>query len=470
MSSMRKKRTTVFIGSSIEGLGIAQAMQLELEYEAICTIWYQGVFGLSKGTLQSLYEALPNFEFAILVLTPDDLAIYRDQVVQLPRDNVLFEMGLFMGHLGPERVFIVYCDDGQTKLPSDLAGIGLAKFHKPEGTKKISSYATNDLLPLIGPVGSKIRIAIQKIQSEQPIDVMVHYIVPSLSYSGYYAHFQSRLETELSKIKNLSWHYHPPRGDSPEDIYLELSEILKIMRPNDGVILVPRNLNNPQLLNQFEELLDQNPSGKIILIDQQPPSNVLRSARTFFVGPDNRKIGILAAFKLHNTLKNMDGAIFYGFEGPGGHARIQGFIDGVNFFEQDPDIEIVKIKDVNRIENFPSVKHIIRSCPPDRPVGIFSGNDETAFAVLRCIEEENRKQIFIIGCDATREMQFAVDTMSTGALATIDTKLNEQAVKVLQVINGRAVDLQIPELYPVSIEFQRLLKDVKFREFWEESS
>lgn len=467
---MQEKRTTVFIGSSKEGLGIAQAIQLELEADAICTIWYQGVFGLSKGTLQSLYDALPNFEFAILVLTPDDLVVFRDQVVQLPRDNILFELGLFMGHLGPERVFVVYCDDGQTKLPSDLAGISLAKFRKLDETRKISSYLTNELLPLLGPAGSKIRMAIQKIKSQQSIDVTVHYIVPSLSHNDYYARFQGRLETELSKIKNISWYYHPPKGDSPQDIYLELAEILKIMRFNDAVILVPKKLNDPQLLNQFEELLDQNPSGKIILIDQQPPSNVLRFDRVSFVGTNNRKVGIFAAFKLHNKLKNMDEALYYGIEGPGGHARIQGFIDGVNFFDPDADVEVVKLKDADRIENLPYVRHIIRSCPPDRPAGVFSGNDETAFAVLRCIEEENRKQIFVVGCNATREMRFAVDTASSCALATIDTKLDQQAVKVLQVISGIAVDLQIPELYPVSIEFQKLLRDEKFKAFWESSS
>ena len=83
-----------------------------------------------------------------------------------------------------------------------------------------------------------------------------------------------------------------------------------------------------------------------------------------------------------------------------------------------------------------------------------------------CIEEENRKQIFVVGCDATREMRFAVDTTSSCALATIETKLDQQAAKILQVISGIAVDLQIPELYPVSMEFQKLLRDEKFKAFW----
>ncbi len=45
-----------------------------------------------------------------------------------PRDNVLFELGLFMGALGREHTFIVHCHDEQLDLPSDLAGVAVERF------------------------------------------------------------------------------------------------------------------------------------------------------------------------------------------------------------------------------------------------------------------------------------------------------------------------------------------------------
>ncbi len=121
-------RPRVFIGSSTEGLKIAETIQLLLDRYCEATIWSQGVFGLSSGTLESLVLALDNFDFAILVLTPDDMINSRGQENQSPRDNVLFELGLFVGGLGRNRTYIVYQRDTSIKLPSDLAGITMATF------------------------------------------------------------------------------------------------------------------------------------------------------------------------------------------------------------------------------------------------------------------------------------------------------------------------------------------------------
>jgi Predicted nucleotide-binding protein containing TIR-like domain len=73
-------------------------------------------------------RAVGGFDFAILVLTPDDLVERRGAQGQQPRDNVLFERGLFMGRLGRERTFIVHGRGVELNLPSDLAGIQPATF------------------------------------------------------------------------------------------------------------------------------------------------------------------------------------------------------------------------------------------------------------------------------------------------------------------------------------------------------
>ena len=135
---MASNRPVMFIGSSKEGLPAAKALQVNLDDAADVVLWSQGIFGLSEGTLESLVERLDDFDFAILVLTPDDVAITRGEAAQLPRDNVLLELGLFMGRLGRERCFVVYDRTKPIKLPSDLAGVTPATFQL---------HASGDVVP-----------------------------------------------------------------------------------------------------------------------------------------------------------------------------------------------------------------------------------------------------------------------------------------------------------------------------------
>jgi len=150
---MSKEIPFVFIGSSSEGLGIAKAVQKNLEYVCETQVWHQGLFGLSEGPMESLIEAYDKFDFAILILTPDDLIVSRGETKQSPRDNVLFELGLFIGGLGRQRVFIVADRTIDIKLPSDLAGIIPATFEPPKkGT----------LLSAVGPACTDIEEQIKK--------------------------------------------------------------------------------------------------------------------------------------------------------------------------------------------------------------------------------------------------------------------------------------------------------------------
>lgn len=150
----RPERPRVFIGSSVEGLGVAEALAFDLQFFADVTLWDQGVFHLSQGTLAALQEAADSSDFAILVLTADDVTTRRGQTYLTARDNVIFELGFFMGHLGPERTFIVYSRDNSPTLPSDLAGITVATF---------AERADGNMDAAVGPAAIQIRDAMRAV-------------------------------------------------------------------------------------------------------------------------------------------------------------------------------------------------------------------------------------------------------------------------------------------------------------------
>jgi Predicted nucleotide-binding protein containing TIR-like domain len=121
-------RPSLFVGSSAEGLPIAKAIQVCLDHACEVALWTQGIFGLTQGTLESLVLALDSFDFAVLVLTADDLTTSRGVEKPAARDNVLFELGLFVGGLGRDRTFMLYDRSSPPALPSDRAGVTAATF------------------------------------------------------------------------------------------------------------------------------------------------------------------------------------------------------------------------------------------------------------------------------------------------------------------------------------------------------
>ena len=118
----------VFIGSSREGHKIARAIQSGLDHVAECTIWDQNVFALSLSTLENLIHQTKVIQYAVLVLTPDDHAIKRNKQALVPRDNVIFELGFFVGALGRESTFFVFNRDTPPELPSDMFGVTAATY------------------------------------------------------------------------------------------------------------------------------------------------------------------------------------------------------------------------------------------------------------------------------------------------------------------------------------------------------
>ena len=60
-------KPSVFVGSSSEGLEFARAARGLLSQDAEVTLWNEGFFGLGSTFIETLINALPRFDFAILV-------------------------------------------------------------------------------------------------------------------------------------------------------------------------------------------------------------------------------------------------------------------------------------------------------------------------------------------------------------------------------------------------------------------
>jgi hypothetical protein len=121
----------VFLGSSAEGKDVAERLAARLDRDGSIEtkVWTQGVFDIGTHALDSLIRQAAISDFAVLVLSPDDSVESRDTLSQAPRDNVIFELGLFIGALGGDRTYMVQPDGVDLKLPSDLAGITQARYN-----------------------------------------------------------------------------------------------------------------------------------------------------------------------------------------------------------------------------------------------------------------------------------------------------------------------------------------------------
>lgn len=150
-----------FVGSSVEGLQVAYAVQQNLLHDAEVTVWDQGVFELSSTTIESLAKALDQTDFGIFILSPDDVVRMRNTEVQSVRDNVLFELGLFIGKLGRERVFFLIPSDTPPNIPSDLLGVTPGKYD--------SGRSDGSMQAATGPACHQIRLQMKKLGALTPL-------------------------------------------------------------------------------------------------------------------------------------------------------------------------------------------------------------------------------------------------------------------------------------------------------------
>jgi hypothetical protein len=128
----------IFLGSSAQQEKLLRALTRGLQDIADVDAWTT-VFNPGVSTLGRLVELTREVDFAAFVFAQDDWttkgALPEAASAQAsPRDNVVFEAGLFGGALGIHRTFILHANGA--KLPTDLLGLTSIRYD-PDTTPAI---------------------------------------------------------------------------------------------------------------------------------------------------------------------------------------------------------------------------------------------------------------------------------------------------------------------------------------------
>jgi hypothetical protein len=135
----------IFLGSSGKQAKLIQALTRGLSDVAEVEPW-TSVFNPGVSTLERLVELTHEVDFAAFVFAQDDWTSNpSDDAAHgqaSPRDNVVFEAGLFGGALGMRRTFILHAKGA--KLPTDLLGMTAVRY--PDGLTPVDMREVNQKL------------------------------------------------------------------------------------------------------------------------------------------------------------------------------------------------------------------------------------------------------------------------------------------------------------------------------------
>lgn len=139
----------LFIASTSEGFPYADALKRALQPDVEGTLWNEGVLAPGEYALDSLSNARRQFDGALVVATADDRVVVRREQSAAPRDNLVFEFGLFVALWGRHRALLLAETEASLKLPTDVAGLTYLPFVKSENPDLDLAEAASSIKKLV---------------------------------------------------------------------------------------------------------------------------------------------------------------------------------------------------------------------------------------------------------------------------------------------------------------------------------
>ena len=135
---------------------IARAVQNAFTSDPFAAVvWTDGVFRVTNYPLEILEAQIDDSDFAIAIAHADNSPANRGKAWPRPRDNIIFELGLFMGRLGRSRAILMEPRAEKVRLPIDFAGVTTITYGFEKGAD-VATYlapACNQLREHINTLG-----------------------------------------------------------------------------------------------------------------------------------------------------------------------------------------------------------------------------------------------------------------------------------------------------------------------------
>jgi gas vesicle protein len=257
-------KPTVFIASSSEAISVAEAVHIKLEQDVRARLW-ENAFDLSSITITTLISKTKEADYGVFVFHPDDKILIREKEYSTVRDNVLLELGMFIGALGLERCFILAPKSAEStfRLPTDLAGVTASFYDDQE--EQYTDAVTGSC--------AKIKQAIKKLESQKvktestsEVEALKKQVSNTQSQVWNLGHDAQRAneqaQSHLEAIKNFFFSVAKPATpaeiknweDGDKESYLKEVKIR-----NNGVYFIDRDVVIPPLhgANSFSLIVAQ---------------------------------------------------------------------------------------------------------------------------------------------------------------------------------------------------------------------
>ena len=145
----------LFVSSLPEGVSIARNIQNTLAHDGIIvTISSDNILEAPSNAVDSFLDEAGQSDFCALVLNNDDQVINRGSVQSIVRDNIFFEIGLFMGTVGQDRIFLIMPRQLNINIPIELLDLKVFEYQvNPD--KSLASVPTSLSIQLRDQILSK---------------------------------------------------------------------------------------------------------------------------------------------------------------------------------------------------------------------------------------------------------------------------------------------------------------------------